>query len=236
MRTALRPAGGQSPLPRPMRACILHGAPGADSARARAPQAAADHAACPCCIHCALACRPRRGDAPPCGPKVRACRAARGCGPPALMRSHGWMHLGLGAGVPRCPGPPCRPNKGHILREGAQGFVSIAVGVKKGAPRGTRDGAGSKAGLPGAAQSQAAEGDGYGMPHAVRSLLDDREAYMMEEGIRERQDAIQDAIQDELVTNVRTSAHEGDGYDVVEYAGTNPLGAVRRTGHLAGVD
>ena len=109
-------------------------------------------------------------------------------------------------------GPARLPSEGRILRGDAQGFVSIAVGVKKGAPRGARDGVGSKEGRAGAAQSQAAEDDGYGVPPAVRSLLEGRDAYMMEAGIRERQDA----IRDELVTNVRTSAHEDDRYDVVE--------------------
>ena len=106
--------------------------------------------------------------------------------------------------------------------------MSTAVGVKKGAPRGARDGVGSKEGLAGAAQSQAAEGDGYRVPPAVRALLEGQDAYMMEEGIRERQDAIRDAIQDairdELVTNVRTSAHEDDRYDVVEVYRYGPAG------------
>ena len=102
--------------------------------------------------------------------------------------------------------------------------MSIAVGVKKGAPRGARDGVGSKEGLAGAAQSQAAEGDGYRVPPDVRALLEGQDAYMMEEGIRERQDAIQDAIRDELVTNVRTSAHEDDRYDVVEVYRYGPAG------------
>lgn len=128
-------------------------------------------------------------------------------------------------------GPPCLLNEGHILRGDAADCVSVAVGVEKKAPRGVRAGGGLKAGRADSAPPQGAQGHAREASAILRALLEDQPPHMMEalrarldkllderldESLDESLDDVFDQRMKELANNVRTSAYDDDGYDVVE--------------------